>query len=108
VVGNPGVADQTPNADNTKVNDRDRHGSLTPLDQGNSSSETQITASIRKSIVGNKSLSFTAKNVKIITTGTKVTLRGPVKSEQEKSTIEAAARQTTGVTMVDDQLEVKK
>ena len=108
VVGNPGVANQTSNADNTKVNDRDRHGALTPMDQGNSSSETQITASIRKAVVGDKTLSFTAKNVKIITTGTKVTLRGPVKTDQEKSTIETAARQTSGVTMVDDQIEVKK
>lgn len=107
-IDNPGAADQTSAADNTKVNDRDRHGGLTPMDQGNSASETQITAAIRKSIVANKSLSFTAKNVKIITNGTKVTLRGPVKNDQEKSTIEAAAKQAAGVTTVDDQLEIKK
>jgi hypothetical protein len=108
VANNPGVADQTKNADNTKVNDRDRHGALTPMDQGNSGSETKITAAIRKGIVGDATLSFTAKNVKIITVGNKVTLRGPVKSDQEKASIEALARQTAGVGDVDDQLEVKK
>lgn len=108
VANNPGLADQTKSADNTKINDRDRHGALTPMDQGNSSSELQITATIRKGLMGDKSLSFTAKNVKIITVGTKVTLRGPVKSEQEKASIEALAKQTSGVTEVDDQLEVKK
>jgi hyperosmotically inducible protein len=57
--------------------------------------------------MSDKSLSFTAKNVKVITVGSKVTLRGPVKSDQEKAAIENAARQATGVTEVDDQLEVK-
>src|SRR6185437_11697650 len=78
VVNNPGVADQTKNADNTKINDRDRHGALTPMDQGNSGAETKITATIRKSMMSDKTLSFGAKNVKVITVGSKVTLRGPV------------------------------
>ena len=108
VVADPGSADQTKNADNTKINDRDRHGALTPMDQGGSATERNITASIRRGVVGDKSLSFTAKNVKIITTGGKVTLRGPVNSEQERSAIEARAKQTAGVTEVDNQLEVKK
>ena len=108
VVNNPGAADQTKNADNTKINDRDRHGALTPMDQGNSGSETKITAAIRKGIMGDKTLSFVAKNVKVITVGSKVTLRGPVKSDQEKAAIEALAKQAAGVTEVDNQLEVKK
>jgi hyperosmotically inducible protein len=105
---NPGTADQTKNADNTRINERDRHGALTPMDQGNGGSEIKITAAIRKGLMGDKTLSFTAKNVKVITVGNKVTLRGPVKSDQEKATIEALARQTAGVAEVDDQLEVKK
>ena len=108
VVNNPGVADQTKNADNTKINDRDRHGALTPMDQGNSKPEIAITAAIRKSVLADKTLSFTAKNVKIITVGSKVTLRGPVGSEQERAAIEARARQTAGVTEVDNQIEIKK
>jgi osmotically-inducible protein OsmY len=38
----------------------------------------------------------------------KVTLRGPVKSEQERSAIESRAKQTPGVTEVNNQLELKK
>jgi hyperosmotically inducible periplasmic protein len=108
VVNNPGGADQTKNADNTKINDRDRHGALTPMNQGNSVAETKITAAIRRGIMSDKTLSFTAKNVKVITIGNRVTLRGPVKSDQEKVAIEVLAKQTDGVSEVDDQLEVKK
>jgi osmotically-inducible protein OsmY len=53
------------------------------------------------------SLSFTAKNVKIITVSGKVTLRGPVKTTQERAAIEAAARRIAGATQVDNQIEVK-
>lgn len=108
VAPNPGVADNTKNATNTKINDRDRHDALTPMDQGGSAAERNITAAIRKGVMGDKSLSFTAKNVKIITNGTKVTLRGPVGSDQERSNIETRAKQTPGVTEVDNQIEVKK
>ncbi len=80
---------------------------LTPMNQGNGKSEIQITADIRKQVMADKSLSFTAKNVKIITQGTKVTLRGAVKSDAEKSSIENEARNTAGVTDVDDQIIVK-
>jgi hyperosmotically inducible periplasmic protein len=102
------AADQTKDADNTKINDRDRHGALTPMDQGNSGAETKITAAIRRGIMNDKTMSFIAKNVKVITVGNRVTLRGPMKSDEERAAIEAIARQTEGVAEVDDQLEVKK
>jgi len=95
--------------DNTKVNKRDTNSAaLTPMDQGNGQTDLKITQQIRQAVMANGSLSFTAKNVKIITQGGKVTLRGPVKSDQERSDIEAAARKVAGVTEVDNQLEVKK
>ena len=104
----PSMAPADANADNTKKNERDRKGStLTAGDQGNGKDEVKITASIRKQVVGS-SMSFNAKNVKIITQGTKVTLRGPVKTDQEKAQIESLAKATAGVTDVDNQLEVKK
>jgi osmotically-inducible protein OsmY len=103
----PATADGK-NADNTKNNERDRSGTLTPGNQGNSSSETKITADVRKGLMSSKSLSFTAKNAKIITIGTKVTLRGAVKTDAEKAEIESIAKGTTGVTDVDNQLDVKK
>jgi osmotically-inducible protein OsmY len=107
-VARPAGADPTPSADNTRINERDRHDTLTPMDQGGSRSETAITAAIRRAMMGDKSLSFTAKNVKVITIGSKVTLRGPVGSEQERATIEVLAKRTAGVSDIDNQIEVKK
>lgn len=95
--------------DNTKVNQRDRDArALTPLDQGENRSDLEITRSIRKAVMADSSLSFTAKNVKIITRDGTVTLRGPVKNAAERSAIEAAAHQVAGVTQVDNQLEIAK
>jgi len=105
----PTAAPAEASPDNTKVNERDRSSAaLTPMDQENGKTDLKITQQIRQAVMANGSLSFTAKNVKIITQGGKVTLRGPVKSEQERSDIEAAARKVAGVTEVDNQLEVKK
>lgn len=106
VDASPGVADQTKNADNTKVNTRDRKDSLTPMDQSNSAAQIAITANIRKGIMGDKTVSFNGKNVKIITVGTTVTLRGPVQSSKERTAIEGIAKRTAGVGDVDNQLEV--
>jgi len=95
--------------DNTAVNGRDRDGStLTPMDQGPSASDRKITQQIRQALMKDSSLSFTAKNVKIITVGGKVTLRGPVKSEQERTAVNAAARAIAGDGQVNDNIEVKK
>jgi osmotically-inducible protein OsmY len=49
---------------------------------------------------------MTAHNVKVVTAGGVVTLRGPVESEQEKRLIEDKAMQVAGVSRVDNQLEV--
>lgn len=94
--------------DNTKVNQRDTSsGALTPMDQGNGETDLRITQQIRQAVMADKSLSFTAKNVKIITTNGSVTLRGPVNTAAERSAIEAAARKVAGA-QVDNQIEVKK
>jgi len=96
--------------DNTGVNTRDRSSAaLTPMDQGSSAADRTITQQIRKELMNDKSLSFTAKNVKVITVNGKVTLRGPVKSEAERSAVEAAARRAAGDgSHVDSQLEIAK
>jgi hyperosmotically inducible periplasmic protein len=94
--------------DNSRVNARDKSGkTLTPMDQGPSAGDRKITQQIRQAVVKDGSLSFTAKNVKIITINGKVTLRGPVKTDAERSSIEAAAKGVSGVGEVDNQLEVK-
>lgn len=94
--------------DNTGRNERDRDDSITPIDQGNTPAEIVITASIRKDVMAEPSLSFTAKNVKVVTIGNRVTLRGPVATEAEKSLIEAVALKTSGVGHIDNQLEVTR
>jgi hypothetical protein len=95
--------------DNTKVNERDRNAAApTPMDQGQNETDLKITQQIRQAVMADGSLSFTAKNVKIITQNGKVTLRGPVNTAQERSAIEAAARKVAGIAQIDNQIEVKK
>ena len=95
--------------DDTGVNKRDRAPSArTPMDQGNGASDLKITQQIRQAVMKDDHLSFTAKNVKIITSNGKVTLRGPVKTEEEHAAIAASARQIAGDANVDDQIEVKQ
>ena len=94
-------------ADNTAKNVRERADTVTPMDQGNSAAETTITGDVRKALMEDESLSFDAKNVKVVTVGKRVTLRGPVMSAEEKSKVGAMAARTAGVADVDNQLEVK-
>lgn len=94
--------------DNSKVNTRDRGDTLTPTDQGSSDADIKVTQQIRQAVMKDDSLSFTAKNVKIITVGGKVTLRGPVNTAQERTSIEAAAKKIAGVAQVENLLEIKK
>lgn len=83
--------DQTdPTADQQKMNPADR----------------AITQKIRKAIHEDTTLSTYAHNVKIITQDGKVTLRGPVRSEDEKSNIEAKAVAVAGQGNVTNQLEI--
>ena len=96
-------------ADNSRVNARDRSGAtLTPMDQGSSEADRKTTQQIRQAVVGDSSLSFTAKNVKIITINGKVTLRGSVKSDDERMKVAAAARKIAGDAQVENFLEVSK
>ena len=93
--------------DNTGRNVRDRGGAtLTPGDQSESEADRTLTQRIRQAVVAEESLSTNAKNVKIITSNGVVTLRGPVKSAQEKATIEAKAHQIAGANNVESQLEI--
>jgi len=72
-------------ADNTKVNTRDRAaGAVTADQQKETAADRDLTKRIRQSVVGDKSLSTYAHNVKIVTRGGQVTLKGPVNSETEK------------------------
>ena len=94
--------------DNTGRNVRDRGATLTSGDQSESKADLTTTQKIRQAVVADKSLSMTAHNVKIITVDGVVTLRGPVKTDDERTKIAAKAAQLAGADKVENQLEVAK
>lgn len=101
-------ASREPAADNTANNRADQNGTKpTPFDQGNNESDIKTTAAIRRALMDEDSLSFDAKNTKIITNNGAVVLRGVVKSAAEKTVIESRARQIAGG-RVTSELEVAK
>ncbi|HKN22328.1 MAG TPA: BON domain-containing protein [Terracidiphilus sp.] len=75
--------------------------------QSNTASDRMITQNIRKALMADKSLSTYAHNVKIITRDGMVTLKGPVKSEDEKQKVIAAATRVVHAKQIDDELTVK-
>jgi len=94
--------------DNTAVNERDRASAVkTPIDQNENQADIDITANIRKRVVDTK-MSVNAQNVKIITQNGQVTLRGPVKTTEEKKQIEDIAHDVAGADKVVSQLEVEQ
>lgn len=93
-------------ADNTARNAENDSQTLTPLDQGNSEKDLAITQSVRKAVMAHKGLSVNAQNVKIIAKDGVVTLRGPVESESERSTIVTMAEQVPEVRVVVNKLEI--
>jgi hyperosmotically inducible periplasmic protein len=101
--------DEKSKPDNTKTNERDRSGETkTSGDQSNSSADLKVTQAIRRALMKDSELSTTAKNIKVITVNGQVTLRGPVKTAQEKAKVDQIARSAAGGAQIDDQLDVKE
>lgn len=94
---------QTP-PDNTKQNKEQAHPSADQ--QKGNPADRELTQKIRKAIHEDTSLSTYAHNIKIISQDGKVTLRGPVRSEEEKTNIEAKAAAVAGEGNVTNQLEI--
>ena len=96
--------------ENTERNARDQSGkTLTPVDQkeNDSDSDIYITANIRKELMADESLSLNAQNIKIITQGGIVMLRGPVETKAESNKLQKIAETTPGVKKIYNSLEVK-
>ena len=94
---------QQPAPDNSKTNQRDRDKSAITADKQKMNPEdSELTKKIRSAITSDKSLSTYAHNVKIITQNGKVTLKGPVRSNQEKSTVLTKATEIAGEGNVTD------
>jgi hyperosmotically inducible periplasmic protein len=106
-MADPGERPENYKADNSGRNQRDADGTtVQPTDQSNSKADLEITQAIRKAVTSDESISLNGRNVKIVTTGGVVTLRGPVEDESEKNDIASKAKSVAGVARVDNQLEV--
>lgn len=94
-------------SDNTKINHRDlsKH-ELTADRQPLSGPDYEITKKIRQELVADKKLSTYAHNVKVITVNGDVTVKGPVRNEDEKNTVLSFARSVHGVNKVVNEMTV--
>jgi hyperosmotically inducible protein len=99
-----GQAGQQAPPDNTK-NNKDQTPPTADQQKMNPS-DTAITQKIRKSIHDDTSLSTYAHNIKIISQDGKVTLRGPVRSDDEKANLQAKAVAIVGQDNVINMLEI--
>jgi hyperosmotically inducible periplasmic protein len=98
---------QQPAADNTKMNKGDQKADAPTADhQKMNPADRDLTKKIRSAVNNDKSLSTYAHNIKIISQDGKVTLRGPVRSADEKASIVAKATEIAGGGNVADMLEV--
>src|ERR1700726_4066400 len=101
----PAIA-QTP-ADNTKVNTRDRaKDAVTADQQKENASDRDLARKIRQSLMKDKGLSSYAHNVKVIAQDGQVTLKGPVRSDEESRSVEAKATEVAGAGHVTNQMSV--
>jgi len=104
----PAAASDATEADNTKRNSSEENkNTVTAEKQSNSQDDLTLTQKVRQAVMKDGSLSMNAKNVKIIAQDGKITLKGPVDSQQEKDTIGSEAGGIAGKENVDNQLEVK-
>ncbi len=102
-----GAMAQEPKPDNTKVNKQDRMAGAVTADQAkNNKSDTRLAQQIRKAIVKDKGLSTYAHNVKVVVQNGAVTLRGPVRSDDEKRAVEAKATSVAGSATVTNELTI--
>ena len=97
---------QTP-PDNTKVNKQDRaKESVTADQQKENPADRDLAQKIRHSVMSDKTLSTYAHNVKIVAQDGQVTLKGPVRTEKEKKTIEAKATEVAGAGRVVNEISI--
>jgi osmotically-inducible protein OsmY len=93
--------------DNTRMNKGDAQSDATTADrQKMNPADRTTTQKIRAEIMKDKSLSTYAHNVKIVTRDGKVTLKGPVRTEEERASVEGKARAIAGDDNVTSQIEI--
>ena len=98
---------QQPAPDNSKTNQGDANQGATTADQQNMNpADRETSRQIRSAIMKDKTLSTYSHNIKVITRDGKVTLKGPVRSDDEKANIEAKAAAVAGADNVTNLLTV--
>jgi osmotically-inducible protein OsmY len=99
--------EKTTKPDNTRANQADRTpGAVTADQQKNNKTDKETTRQIRKALVGDKSLSTYAHNVKVISQNGTVTLKGPVRTEDEKKAVESKAAEVAGASNIKSEITV--
>lgn len=76
--------------------------------QTNAKADRLTTAQVRKAIMADKDLSTYGHNVKVITMNGTVTLKGPVKSEEEKQKIASDVSGVVSTDKITNSLTVKQ
>jgi hyperosmotically inducible periplasmic protein len=101
----PGIWAHAQQADNSAQN---KDQSTTADNQSNAQTDRAITQQIRKAIIADKDLSTYAHNVKVVTVNGAVTLKGPVKSDEEKQKVASAAASVVNAGKITNELTVKQ
>lgn len=93
--------------DNTKTNQRDRTTGAVIAEQQKVNKSDQTTAQqIRKAVVADKTLSSYAHNVKIVVQDGRVTLKGPVRTAQERDAVAKIANDIAGADHVSNEIDI--
>jgi hyperosmotically inducible periplasmic protein len=87
---------------------QNKNQSPTADQQTNAQGDRTITQQARKAVIADKDLSTYAHNVKIVTVNGSVTLKGPVKSDDEKQKVASDVASVVNADKISNELTVKQ
>jgi len=96
---------ETSQPDNSAQN---KNQAATADNQSNAKADRELAAQARKAIIADKDLSTYAHNVKVIVVNGTITLKGPVKSDDERQKVAADVASVASPDKVANQLTVKQ
>jgi hyperosmotically inducible protein len=97
------TSQQAAEPDNTKQNKGEQ---TTAEQQTNNAGDLDLAKNVRQALMKDKSLSTYAHNIKVVAQNGKVTLKGPVRTADEKQAVAAKATEVAGAGNVIDELSV--
>jgi len=104
----PAAAKPLPQQSAPDNSQNNQNQSATADNQSNATTDRHLAAKVRRAIIADKELSTYAHNVKILTANGEVTLKGPVKSDDEKQKVFADASGVVSADKINNQLTVKQ